>query len=74
MYANIGLHTCCACRQFRAAKLPIHAQDCVHVRDRAESCTLPCTPFLFYTNHEAGNRPKIKSFVRITPGSRSQDL
>ena len=37
------------------------------------------TPFLFYKNsfyknHEAENRPKIKNFVRITPGSRSRDL
>ena len=34
------------------------------------------TPFLFYENsfyknHEAENRPKIKKFVRITPGFRS---
>ena len=37
------------------------------------------TPFLFYKNsfyenQEAENRPKIKNFVRITPGSRSRDL
>ena len=37
------------------------------------------TPFLFYKdsfykNHEAENGAKIKNFVRITPGSTSQDL
>ena len=37
------------------------------------------TPFLFYKNsfyknHEGENRPKIKNFVRTTPGSRSRDL
>ena len=37
------------------------------------------TPFLFYKNsfhknREAENRPEIKNFVRITPGSRSRDL
>ena len=35
--------------------------------------------FLFYKNsfdknHEAENRPKIKNFVRNTPGSISRDL
>ena len=39
----------------------------------------PIPPFLFHKNsfyksHEAENRPKIKNFVRITPGSRSRDL
>ena len=28
----------------------------------------------FYKNTEAENRPKIKNFVRITPGSRLGDL
>ena len=28
----------------------------------------------FYNNHEAENCPKVKNFVRITPGSRSRDL
>ena len=28
----------------------------------------------FYKNHEAENRPKIKNFIRITPGPRSRDL
>ena len=37
------------------------------------------TPFLFhknsfYKNHKAENRPKIKNFLRITPGTRSRDL
>ena len=32
------------------------------------------TQFLFYKDHKAENRPKIKSSVRITPDSRSQDL
>ena len=36
-------------------------------------------PFLFYKNsfyknHKAENHPKIKNFVRITPGSRSRNL
>ena len=48
--------------------------DCVENKQ-----TINITPFLFYKNSfyknpEAGNSPKIKNFVRTTPGSKSWDL
>ena len=66
-------------RQITAQKESFSLKICLANQQSVISYRYVHTPFLFYKNsfyknYEAENRPKIKNFVRITPGSRSRDL